>query len=129
MDVVRGKDREMKRYAIVSLGLLGDQRVVPLFLEIFERRDPFNRMVEGKMEVLRALGQMKAIGAVPQLARVLRGRDWIPSRKRKELKLLIAQTLKEIGSGEAISALEWVYENRRGKVGKRCGELLGKEQG
>lgn len=129
MDVVRGKDREMKRYAIISLGLLGDQRVVPLFLEIFERRDPFNRMVEGKMEVLRALGQMKAIGAVPQLARVLRGRDWIPSRKRKELKLLIAQTLKEIGSGEAISALEWVYENRRGKVGKRCGELLGKEQG
>jgi hypothetical protein len=84
--------KPMKADAVMALGLLGDQRAVPLLLEHLQNEEDPNL----QFQIVRSLGWLKSVKAVPPLEKLLKHKD----RNLREVTVLALEEItgKDYGS-------------------------------
>lgn len=114
------EDGGVAELAAVSLGLLRDEGALQDLMELVDR----NVENSVKKEALKALGRIGSKKAVSFLIKVIERKGWLVGKKDDELKVMCAAALAEIGTPEAIRALEEGLGSSREAVRKACEEGL-----
>ena len=114
LGLLRSNEKEPRRWAAYTLGLLKDSRAVdPLIERLDDSRS------EVRKTAARALGEIGDVRAVQALIRTLANRDW-------ETRRAVAEALGFIGSEGAVSALAKVAEDQSEPVQIAAVGALGK---
>ncbi len=77
-----------------------------------------------RLEVITALGQLKAERSIPHLAEILFQRSWLKTKKVKSLQEAAARALAQIGNPEAREALQKAAKEGSSDLRKLCQELI-----
>lgn len=113
-------DSSVVEMAEVSLGLLIDAGSVPELIELVE-----NRVDSGvRKEAVRALGRIGGRKAVSYLSGILEKRGWMLGSRDDELKVMCVSALADIGTPDAIKALEAGLSSSREVVSNACEAAL-----
>jgi HEAT repeat protein len=96
----------LQRQAVVAaLVAERDPRVVPLLVRILNESEPLGADHAIVIETLGAIGQIGGDHAVPQVALLMRRRNWLARKKVRALKQASLDALRAIGSPPAEAAL------------------------
>jgi hypothetical protein len=98
--------------------MLKDRNLASSVLRYIEHKDHNLRL-----NVIDALGKLKAKKAVPHLAEILKKESYIKSKKVKLLQLAAARALGEIGTDAAKKHLKEIAEKGSGELKKLCQEI------
>ncbi len=99
--------------------MLKDRNLASSVLRYIEHKDHNLRL-----NVIDALGKLKAEKAVPRLAEILKKESYIKSKKVKLLQLAAARALGEIGTDAAKKHLKEIAEKGSGELKKLCQEIV-----
>lgn len=115
------RDEGVAGLAIVSLGILRDEGSIQALIDQFDKMEGN----EIKKEIIRALGRIGSRRSVSFLAKTLLERKgWLGGKKDEELKIACALALAEIGTPEAVRALESGVDLSKGAASKACEDGL-----
>ena len=79
---------------------------------------------EIRMQVITALGALRAEQAVPRLAEIILQKSWVKTKKAKSLQTAVAHTLAAIATDEAREVLQQVVSQGSGELKALCQELV-----
>jgi hypothetical protein len=118
--VLDDSDSSVIELAVVSLGLLGDEGSVNVLINLVEKRAD---SVVGR-EAVRALGRIGSGKAVTYLIKNLDKRGWFWGKRDDELKVMCVSALADVGTPDAVRALEAGLSSSRDAVRKACEDEL-----
>lgn len=114
---------DLPTIAATHLGLLGDARALPPLLRALDRALSRSDQALAR-EVIRALGQLGAEGAVPKLVALLERRSWLRRKAHRDLKLAAVAALERMPGREAQRALHRAAGNPDPRVRARVQQIL-----
>lgn len=120
-NALNDRDEGVTGLAVVSLGLLRDEGSIQALIDQFDKMEG----AEIKKEIIRALGRIGSKRSVSFLAKtLLEKKGWLGGKKAEELKIACAGALAEIGTPEAVRALESGVDLSKGAASKACEDGL-----
>jgi HEAT repeat protein len=114
MDGLKNGDKKLKGSCIIALGGIRDRRVVPLLIEMLEKKEE----EEFHIEIAIALGEIGDKRAAPILKTMLKHKDHF-------YRYVAAKALGEIKSKEAVNALIPLAERAELEAIKSLGKIGG----
>ncbi|RLC28844.1 hypothetical protein DRH13_06545 [Candidatus Woesebacteria bacterium] len=99
--------------------MLKDRNLASSVLRYIEHKDHNLRL-----NVIDALGKLKAEKAVSRLAEILQKKSFFRSKKVKSLQFAAVRALGEIGTGAAKKHLKEIAEKGSGELKKLCQEIV-----
>lgn len=112
-------DRNLLGQAIISLGILKDNRAVERLGEICNKGER-----EMRKEAIKALGMIGDPKAIPHLAKLAGKKVWFGKESAEDLRESAVISLSKIGGEEAMSAIEKIYKDSKGRVYNTCKRIL-----
>ena len=79
---------------------------------------------EIRMQVITALGALRAERLVPRLTEIILQKSWVKTKKTKSLQTAVAHTLAAIATDEAREVLQQVVSQGSGELKALCQELV-----
>lgn len=113
-------DNGVVELAAVSLGLLRDEGAVQTLVDLLKIKEE-NGV---RREIVLALGRIGSRKAVSFLVKTINERRWMEWKRDDDLKVICAEALVEIGTPEAVVALEAGLTSSREAVRKACEDGL-----
>ena len=96
----------------------------PTLLKLLEQSDWSRRTIDIKKDAIRALGEIRASGAVPALTAILGKRRFLRRALNDELRAAAAAALGEINEERGRPALEKALQDRNPEVARAAAKAL-----
>ena len=103
--VLRAARGPVRDAIVAALVAERDPRVVPVLIGVLDSSNPASEDFEVVLDTLKAIGILNDPQAVPAIDRTIRKRGWRGRRKLRQVKAAGVQTLAQMGSLEAQSAI------------------------
>jgi len=124
LQILSGKDEDLRRMALLSLGAMKNPAAVPALLRLAAAPDPWVKQGEVRKEAIRALSNIGNLEAVPVLIELLQRKKFWGRARYDEIKAAAALALGEFGAPEAMAALEGAVEDRSPQVARAAAQAL-----
>ena len=111
-------DRALPQLLTVAT-LSADRNLATAVGQYLDHRDH-----EIRMQVITALGALRAERLVPRLAEIILQKSWVKTKKMKSLQTAVAHTLAAIATDEAREVLQQVVSQGSGELKALCQELV-----
>jgi HEAT repeat protein len=122
-------DPDVAEVAMRCLAAIDRERTVATFLERTRRLDLLGRHRGRVREAIAALGSLGAHESVGRLQEILMRGLWLPPSAGDAVRIAAARALQQIGTVEALRALEGGRRLWRASVRDVCRELVGRPAG
>ena len=117
-------DHEMRRQAILSLGAMRATSATQTLLTLLKKTDWSQRGIDVKKDAIRALGEIRDPGAIPQLQRIVGRKRWFRRQLNNELRIAAAAALGDIGEELSRKVLEKATHDRTADVARAAALAL-----
>ena len=124
LKTLEGRDQDLCRQALLSLGAIKDPAAVPALINLLNRSDSGPKYGEITREAIKALGEIGSDEAVPTLLSILKKRKFWRRSQYDEMRTAAALALGEIGSLEPVPDLEKAADDRSETVARAAVQAL-----
>jgi HEAT repeat protein len=116
---LKQRDNEVRKLAALYISRMKDKEVVHELISQAIEKNPFGSVI--RVEIVKLLGQMKSVEAVPFLEDVLKKRFLLGKSKGYQAAV---NALAKIGKGEALRVLQEGAESKRRLIRQECQKAL-----
>jgi HEAT repeat protein len=117
-------DQEMRRQAILSLGVMRATGATPTLLALLKQKGWSQREIDLKKDVIRALGEIRTPEATPELIKTLKKKRWLNRQLNDELRAAAAAALGDIADENTQDILEKATNDRNAAVARAAAQAL-----